>query len=63
MKMKILSLHASKPMLGVSNLIVHAAILQIKKLGLRKKDRLCVNEDTARKWEWQWRELALAFCL
>lgn len=37
MKMKILSLYASKPMLGVSNLIVHAAILQIKKLGLRKR--------------------------
>lgn len=36
--MKILSLYASKPMLGVSKLIVHVAILQIKARAQKKID-------------------------
>lgn len=49
-------------MLGGERLGINAAIVQIKKLGLRK-DRGCVNKDTARKWEQQWWELTLAFWL
>lgn len=60
--MKMCSLHTCKPFYRVSRLGINVAILQIKKLGLRK-NRLPVNKDTAKKWERQRRELTLAFLL
>lgn len=41
MKMKIWPLHISKPMLRVSRLGANVAILQIQKLGLKKRGITC----------------------
>lgn len=49
------SLCTSQPLWAVARLCAPVAILQME------KDRLPVNEDTVRKWEWQWQEMILAF--